>query len=194
MPAQSSILCHWLFHAQRLHLRSVILASNLPHWKRLGWPKWIHLFNGWHWLFYWGTCNRVPWRQITIASTLFKPSPLLKLHCYVLLCIFPFQYRLVILHCDVFGWNHNWRALQYYWSSHYNWYWKADQVNWRKYCRYFCPHLRYCSRLCSRISSSDWTIKWNLYVLHIFCGVHSCSSCAFSSFSDVMENIQRENK
>jgi hypothetical protein len=24
--------------------------------------------------------------------------------------------------------------------------------------------------------------------------VHSCSSCAFSSFSDVMENIQRENK
>ncbi len=194
MSAQGSILCHWLFDAQGLYLRSVVLASNLPHRKRPGRSKRVHLLNGRHRLIHWRTCNRVSWWQITIASALFEPSAFLELGCYVLFSLLPLQHCMVILHRYVLGRNNDWRALQYHRSSHYHRYWKTDQINWRKYCRYFCPDWRHCSRLCSRLSSSYCSIKWNLYVLHIFWRMHNCSSSAFPTVPDVMENIQRERK
>ena len=194
MFTQSSSLRDWLLDAYRLYLRFVILASNLSHLKRPWRPKWLHFLNGRYWIIYRRTFNWVLGWQVAIESFIFESSALLKFYCNVLLGLLPFKYCVVVLHCDVFGWNYDWRTVQYHRGSDYNRHWEANKINWRKHCCHFCSYLRYCCRFCRRFPSIDSCIRWKLYALHIFRRVYNSGDNFVPIIPDGMEDLQGKIK
>ena len=194
MPTQSSSLCDWLLDAQRLYLWFVVLASDIPHWKRPWGPKWLHFLDGRYWLIYRRTFDWISGWQVTVKSVVLESSALLKFNCNVLLGLLPFQYCMVVLHCDVFGWNYDWRAIQYHRGSDNNRHWEANKINWRKHCCHICSDLRHSCGFCGRFASIDCRIKWKFYVLHIFRRVYNSGDCFVPIIPDRMEDLQGEIK